>query len=77
MPLTLCFAPRLMPAGQAAHYLGVSVSKLRTLPITSKQLDGKRVWDLRDLDAYADNLPTHGESDQGNTCDALFTARAS
>lgn len=77
MPMTLDFSPRLMPAGQAAHYLGISASKLRMLPIASKRLDGKRVWDRRDLDAYADDLPTHGETDQRNTCDALFMEKVS
>lgn len=57
MPLTKDFAPRLFPAPQAAHYLGVSVSKLATLSIQRRVLGGKRVYDRNDLDAFADDLP--------------------
>ena len=68
---TPAFAPRLLPVAQAAHYLGVSASKLRTLPIARVMLDGKRLYDRLDLDAYADALPT--ESSGENTCDAAFS----
>lgn len=57
MPVTLDFPPRLLPAPQAAHYLGVSPSKLLTLPIPRRALGAKRLYDRRDLDAYADTLP--------------------
>ena len=70
MPVTRDFAPRLMPAPQAAHYLGVSASKLRDLPIRRRMLDGKRLYDRIDLDAYADTLPCEGEG--ANTCDEVF-----
>ena len=46
-----------MPARQAAHYLGVSESKLRELNLPSKKLGAKRVYDKDDLDTYADDLP--------------------
>jgi hypothetical protein len=71
MPVTREFAPRLMPAPQAAHYLGMSASTLRTLPIPRKESGAKRLYDVRDLDAYADDLPYEGESKE-NTCDAVF-----
>lgn len=74
MPATRDFAPRLMPAPQAAHYIGVSQSKLRTLGLPRRELDGKRVYDKADLDAYADNLPYEGQED--NTCDGLFGGSA-
>ena len=70
MPVTRDFAPRLMPAPQAAHYLGVSASKLRDLPIPRRMLDGKRLYDRIDLDAYADTLPSEGG--EVNTCDGVF-----
>lgn len=60
MPVTLDFPPRLMPAPQAAHYLGVSTSKLASLPIPRKVEGGKRLYDRRDLDTYADALPYEG-----------------
>lgn len=67
------FPPRLMPAPQAAHYIGVSVSMLRTLPIPRRQLGAKRVYDKADLDAYADTLPYDGQEDQRcDEIDALF-----
>lgn len=71
MPLTVDFPPRLMPAPQAAHYLGVSESTLRTLSIERRILGAKRLYDKRDLDAFADSLATEGEGEV-NTCDAIF-----
>jgi hypothetical protein len=58
---SLSFTPRLLPAPQAAHYLGVSESKLRELKLPRKVLDGKRLYDRIDLDAYADGLAIEGE----------------
>ncbi|APE43390.1 DNA-binding protein [Sulfitobacter alexandrii] len=73
----LSFIPRLMPAPQAAHYLGVSESKLRCLKLPRKVLDGKRLYDRIELDAYADNLATEGgipgsDMGGGNSCDDIF-----
>ncbi|WP_233252528.1 helix-turn-helix domain-containing protein [Maritimibacter sp. 55A14] len=74
MTVTLDFAPRLMPAPAAAHYLGVGVTTLRGLPIPRRKLGAKRLYDKRDLDAYADDLPVESdrEAPGDNTCDALF-----
>jgi excisionase family DNA binding protein len=69
MTATREFVPRLMPAPQAAHYLGVSVTKLRELPIPRVMLGGKRLFTREALDAFADSLPVEGE---GNLCDAIF-----
>lgn len=63
------FVPRLLPAPQAAHYLGVSQTTLRALNLPRKQLGAKRLYDRLDLDAYADSLPVE---ESGNTCDAVF-----
>lgn len=71
MPVTLDFPPRLMAEAQAAHTLGVSVSKLRTMGIRRKRLDGKRVYDRFDLEAFADSLPYEDEGEE-NTCDGAF-----
>ena len=65
MGLTFDFAPRLLPAPQAAHYLGVSERKLADLKLPRKKLDGKLVYDRIELDAYANNLATEGESIAG------------
>lgn len=61
------FTPRLMQAPAAAYYIGVSVTKFRelvragTLPDGIKQ-GGNVLWDVRDLDSYADGLPREGGS---------------
>ena len=67
---TISFTPRLLPAPDAAAYLGVSATKLRDLGIPRKMLDGKRLYDRLDLDAYASALPTEGEGE--NSCDGAF-----
>ncbi|SLN74644.1 hypothetical protein PSM7751_04178 [Pseudooceanicola marinus] len=88
MAATRDFAPRLMPAPQAAHYLGVSVSMLRNLSLRRRELGGKRVYDRADLDAFADHLPYEGmvrtqldaisahlnepEDESRNACDQAF-----
>lgn len=72
MPVTRDFPPRLMPAAQAAHYVGVSVTTLRNTNIPRRELGGKRVYDRHDLDAFADNLPYEGQTAGENTCDAAF-----
>lgn len=73
MSITRDFAPRLMPAPQAAHYLGVSESTLRALELPRRIVGAKRLYDRLDLDAYADGLAVEGEEEgPGNSCDALF-----
>ncbi len=68
------FLPRLLPAPQAAHYLGVSESTLRALSIPRKMLGAKRLYDRLELDAYADALSAEGEG-AVNSCDGKFGAR--
>lgn len=70
---SLDFAPILMPAPQAAHYLGVSQTMLRTLPIPRVALGAKRLYRRTDLDAFAFDLPTEGAPDsEENSCDAIW-----
>lgn len=54
--MTYQFPPRLMQAKAAAHYLGVSASKLRTLGIPVRVSGANRLYDIHDLNAYADQL---------------------
>lgn len=61
MPLTFDFPPRLMPAPQAAHYLGISVGRLRSLQLPRKILGSKRLYDRYDLDRFASELPAEGD----------------
>lgn len=56
------YAPRLMQAPEAARYLGVSESKFRTLGIRSRISGGNRLWDIRDLDDFADRLAYEGDN---------------
>lgn len=57
MPAAREFAPLLMPAPAAAHYLGLSESTLRNLGLPRKMMGAKRLYDRRDLDQWADSLP--------------------
>ncbi|TPE49950.1 helix-turn-helix domain-containing protein [Amaricoccus solimangrovi] len=68
------FVPRLLPAPEAARYLGVSETMLRTLGIARRMLGAKRLYDRIDLDAYASALPVEGEVET-NTCDGKFGVR--
>lgn len=69
---SLHFVPRLLPAPEAAHYLGISPSMLRTLSIPRRQLGSKRLYDRIDLDAFASSLPTEGDNSGDSECDSLF-----
>lgn len=62
--------PRLLREADAALYLGMSPSKLRTLGIERRALDGMRFYDRIDLDAWASALPYEGEGE--NPCDEIF-----
>jgi hypothetical protein len=69
----IAFTPRLLPAAEAAHYLGISESTLRSLNLPRRILGAKRLYDRLDLDAYASDLPVEGEAkDQANTCDQAW-----
>jgi hypothetical protein len=72
-PITIAFPPRLLAAPEAAQYIGVSPSTLRTLGLPRRILGGKRLYDRFDLDAFASALPVEGEQDSGvNSCDQAF-----
>lgn len=67
------FVPRLLPAPQAAHYLGVSETTLRGLGLPRRHLGGKRLYDRLDLDRYASDLPYEGQAvDEVDECDRHF-----
>ena len=55
-----------MQAREAARYLGLSESKFRSLGLDRKLSGGNRLYDIRDLDAYADRLDYEGNS----SCDS-------
>lgn len=70
----IAFTPRLLPAPEAAAYIGVSQTTLRGLGIPRRILGGKRVYDRFDLDAFASSLPIEGETEESgaNSCDDAF-----
>jgi hypothetical protein len=49
-----------MPAAAAAHYLGMSESKVRRLNIRRRICNGNRLYDIHDLDEYAETLEIEG-----------------
>lgn len=49
-----------MKAKAAAHYLGISETKLRGLNLPSKKDGANVLYDRADLDAWADALPYDG-----------------
>ncbi|MEM7529077.1 MAG: helix-turn-helix domain-containing protein [Pseudomonadota bacterium] len=59
------FVPALMKARDAAHYLGVSVTKLGTLDIPRRVHGGNRLYDRQDLDAWIASLPYEEQEDSG------------
>ncbi|MBV7380579.1 helix-turn-helix domain-containing protein [Maritimibacter dapengensis] len=78
MSKNFSFAPRLMQASAASHYLGMSESKLLELArqghFGRKECGGNRLFDIRDLDAFADSLKYEGEEKWRTTeaADAAF-----
>lgn len=60
------FPPRLMQAKAAAHYLGISPTKLRAIGLPCKRDGGNVLYDRSDLDAWADGLPYDGIKEVSN-----------
>lgn len=64
--LPASLAPRLVRRIAAAAYIGTSATKFDELVRDGrmprpKRIDGRVVWDVRELDAAVDDLPTDGE----------------
>ena len=68
----------LLSEEDAALYLGIGRTTLRGLGIPRRKLGARRLFDVRDLDAFRDNLPYEGEDDSSEEreCDAVFGSRA-
>lgn len=49
-------APRLLDAKDAAHYLGISETTLRTLRLPVLRIGRAVRFDVKDLDAYVETL---------------------
>ena len=65
-------ALRLMGERAAAEYLGISQTTLRGLGLPRRVLGARRLYDVADLEAFADALPYEGESERRNGCDEVF-----
>lgn len=59
------YVPRLFGAADAAQYLSLSQTTLRTLDIPRKQKGGRYFYDRMDLDAWANDLPYEGDEANG------------
>ncbi len=70
---TPAFQPALLGEVDAARYLGIGTTTLRGLGLKRRVLGGRRLYDRRDLDAFADALPYEGEGagERKNTCDEV------
>jgi len=56
---------RLLTQGEAAAYLSTCAQTLKSWPICPRvRPDGRKVYDIRDLDVFADNLPADGEVEE-------------
>lgn len=64
----------LLGEADAALWLGISKSTLRSLGIRRRVLGARRLYDLRDLAAFRDSLPyeDEGTTEDEARCDAAF-----
>lgn len=70
---SITYRPRLLSVSEAAVYLGLSPTTLRGLPIPRRMHNSRRLYDIRDLDAYADDLPYEGSiGNEVSECDQGF-----
>ncbi len=56
--------PALLGTADAARYLGISATTLRGLELRRRVLGGRRLYDRRDLDAFANDLPYEREGEK-------------
>lgn len=73
------YAPILMGVADAALYIGVSQTTLRSLPIPKKRLGARVLYHRFDLEAYAAEMNYDGEQIETlegdrEECDKLFGA---
>jgi predicted DNA-binding transcriptional regulator AlpA len=65
---------------EAAMYIGISASKFDELVRDGrmpgpKRIDGRKVWDVRDLDMAFDALPDDNDQGQKNSFDDAWVGR--
>ncbi len=76
-PAELGHPPAALKEPHAAAYLGISVTKLRSLEDgpPARRIDSVKVYLREDLDAWARSLPTDDELqqvDEEKECDEVF-----
>lgn len=73
MTIRLDIQPRGLQAPDAARYLGMGLTKFRTLELPYRTHGGVRLYDRRDLDLFFDNLPYEDmDTKDGEECDDAF-----
>lgn len=75
----LTYQPRLMAAPEAARYIGISETMLRSLGLPRRVLGGRRLYDRYDLEAFVNAMQYDGEQIETlegdrEECDKLFGA---
>jgi excisionase family DNA binding protein len=73
-------ARRGLSRHEAAMYIGVSASKFDELLHDGrmpgpKRIDGRKVWDVRELDVAFDSLPDDSDQGQKNSFDDAWGQR--
>ena len=74
MRVRLKIEPRGLSRDDAARYLGISPSKFDELRKDgrvgpARVIDGRKVWDVRELDMAFDALPSENPQSQGSSWD--------
>jgi excisionase family DNA binding protein len=65
---------RGLSRGEAAMYIGISASKFDELVRDGrmpgpKRIDGRKIWDVHDIDVAFDALPSENQQSQGSSWD--------
>ena len=68
----------LLSETDAAVWLGVGTTTLRSLGIQRRKLGHRKLYDVRDLEAYRDELPyeNDGIRTEVDECDAVYASEA-
>ena len=77
--IDISYQPRLMPAPEAARYIGVSETTLRGLGLPRRVLGKRRLYDRYDLEAFVNAMSYDAEDASAadgdrDECDRLFGA---
>lgn len=67
----------LLSEANAAAWLGIGTSTLRSLGIQRRKLGSRKLYDIRDLEAYRDALPYEDDEpiSEVEECDAVYVSK--